>query len=205
MGVKKLILSVVLLIAVPSVHADSKDHQLEFAFGLEFGKAYSEAEIDEMDKVECQQFKDEVDEVIACKIHKPPKPYYEFERYGVMLLGEQRILTGVFAGKNFGEWQSEDYETSRIPCSGLQKRVTSNIEKNRGINLKWKRTDLPDFNNAVVREVTEQWSAPNLAGTHKQLISVTCKGKNTTGWQLTVLYHLEEIPEEQRPKDTSGL
>ena len=105
---KKLILSVVLLIVVPSVHADSKNHQLEFAFGLEFGKAYSEAEIDEMDKVECQQFKDEGDEVMGCGIHKPPKPYYEFENYAVALLGEHRILVGVFAVKNFGEWQSKD-------------------------------------------------------------------------------------------------
>ena len=202
---KKLFLSVALLMAVPSVYADSKDHQLQSAFGLEFGKAYSEAELDQMDKVECQQFNDEVAEVIACKIHKPPKPYYEFEHYGVMLLGEQRILTGVLAGKNFGEWQTEDYEKSRMPCGELQQRVTSTIEKNRGINLKWKRIDLPDFNKALVRKVTEKWSAPNLAGTHKQLISVTCEGKNTTGWQLQVLYYLEPIPEEQWPKDTSGL
>lgn len=131
---KKLILSVALLIAVPSVYSEEK---LSSAFGIEFGKAYTDEELRKIGAV-CR----ESDEYIYCELSNMPKPYSEFHHYVIKLDLTTRRPYKILATNlpDGGGLVGPDtrIKEGEASCEESIKKIKTIIELNRGLNLRSK-------------------------------------------------------------------
>ena len=174
---KKLILSVALLIAVPSVYAEEK---LPSAFGIEFGMGYTDKDLQKIG-AKCSMDKGGY---IICDLSKIPKPYADFSLYRMFLDEKTRRPTLIMGARS-----------ANLPCQSDITRLAKIIELNRGINLQY--TEFPD-GGGYKYEWTE--GVPMTAD-HRSVMAVCGPMQGAMAYQIFYGNHSGD----SRWPDTSGL
>ena len=192
---KKLILSVALLMAVPSVYADKEIGQ---AFGLVFGQKYTQADCEAMGG---EQLTHPIIQYLgfwSCEGLTPPKPYSELTRYFFNATVEGDILFAVVGEKKF-----ENKSEGEKLCTELQGLIGSLIEAKRGIEFeKTSRTE-----SGMLMEEKFLWAKHPDVNRFEE-IEVVCRQYSPEyvvfippgEWKLELAYIAEKYK-----KDTSGL